>query len=108
MILQSLTAEGNGVVYQPTVSFGRAGEWVPISVEVSSLELKREGAGNYLLTVRIDVKSEIDTPLSIKSSAGGRDLYEPPKRVVTRILLDSSKIGVLAQAVFVIETGAEV
>jgi RNA polymerase sigma factor (sigma-70 family) len=108
MILQTLTAEGNGVVYQPTISFGRAGEWVPISVEVSSLELKQEGAGNYLLTVRIDVKSEIDTPISIKSSAGGRDLYEPPKRVVTRILLDSSKIGVLAQAVFVIETGAEV
>jgi DNA-binding CsgD family transcriptional regulator len=31
MILQTLTAEGNGVVYQPTVSFGRAGEWVPIN-----------------------------------------------------------------------------
>jgi RNA polymerase sigma factor (sigma-70 family) len=107
MILQTLTAEGNGVVYQPTISFGRGGEWVPLSVEVSSLELKRESAGNYLLTVRIDVNSEVETPISIKSSAGGRDLYEPPKRVVTRILLDSSKIGVLAQAVFVVETGAE-
>lgn len=106
LISQTLDFEGNKARYNPIVSFGRAGTWVPLEVKVTSTSLSPQTNGNYLLTAYIAVESELETALSIKSAANGRDLAEAPKRLITRLVLDSNRTQVLAQAVYVIEKGA--
>lgn len=108
LISQSLTAGAYGLDYQPTVSFGQAGMWVPLKVRVNSVEIKRVSGGKYMLTAHIAVESAIDTPIKIMAKADGRDLLEAPKQVITRFVLDSSKTQILSQAVYVVEKGAEV
>lgn len=107
LLVQGLSVDESGVLYQPMVSYGRDGEWIPLLVSSSTSNLARQVGGRYLLTVNIQVESEADSVIKVASSAGGRDLYEPPRQIVTRILLDASKLRVLAQAVLVLENGTE-
>jgi hypothetical protein len=106
LISQTLSNGPPGFSYEPVVSYGRDGEWVPVLVSVADSVIKRQKGGNYLFTAYIRVESGIESPIRIASKTEGRDLIGPPEQVVTRILLDSSKIKVLAQAVFVVEKGA--
>lgn len=107
LIAQTLGPVETGLSYEASVSFGRDGEWIPLSVRVAATDFKRQKDGNYLYIAILDVQSEVETPLKIAASAGGRDLFEAPSRLVTRILLDSSKLQVLAQAVLVLEAGTD-
>ena len=104
-ILQTLEFSDSGLRYNPVVSFGRAGLWIPLEVRVTSTEIMRQSNGNYLLTAFINVESEIESPIKISATASGRDLAEAPRQVITRLVLDSSKTQVLAQAVYVVEQG---
>lgn len=104
-ISQSLTIGGDRPRYEPVVSFGRDGRWVPLSVKVLSTEFERQKSGDYLLTVAIRVDSVVESPIEILASAGGRDLSVAPRLVVTRLLLDSSKTRVIAQTVYVDNDG---
>jgi hypothetical protein len=105
---QTLTTDSYGLTYRPTVSFGQAGNWVPLLVRVSSTDVTRQISGNYLLTVYIGVESAIESPIKIAATASGRDLAAAPKQVITRIVLDPSKTQVLAQAIYVVEKGVKV
>ena len=105
---QTLTTDSYGLTYRPTVSFGQAGNWVPLLVRVSSTDVTRQISGNYLLTVYIGVESVIESPIKIAATASGRDLAAAPKQVITRIVLDPSKTQVLAQAIYVVEKGVKV
>jgi RNA polymerase sigma factor (sigma-70 family) len=107
LISQTLSNGPSGFSYEPAVSYGQDGEWVPLLVSVADSVIKRQKGGNYLFTAYIRVESGIESPIRIASTTEGRDLIGPPGQVVTRILLDSSKIKVLSQAVFVVEKGAE-
>lgn len=107
LIAQTLGPVNTGLSYEASVSYGREGEWIPLSVRVAATDFKRQKDGNYLFIAILDVESEIDSPLKITASSGGRDLLEAPSRLVTRILLDSSKLQVLAQAVLVLEAGTD-
>jgi len=82
------------------------GGWVPTNSRVISANFERLVSGNYLLTAVIQVKSAVETTIVIPAAAGGRDLDALPSRVLTRVVLNSSKSQVLAQAVQVIEKGA--
>jgi hypothetical protein len=104
-ISQSLNLDGNEPLYDPVVSFGQDGRWVPLSVKVISTDFKRQKGGDYLLTASIQVESSISSPIEIMATAGGRDLVLPPRLVVTRLLLDPSKTRVLAQTVYVDDGG---
>lgn len=107
-IAQTISIEGKKLLYSPSVSFGRAGEWIPLLVGVSKSQIERLEDGNYLVTAFIAVDSAIDSPIRITATANGRDLDVAPDRLITRLVLDSSKTMVLSQAVYVIEseTGA--
>lgn len=105
LISQSLTIGGDEPQYEPVVSFGRDGRWVPLFVKVISTDFERQKNGEYLLTVTIRVDSTVESPIEILASAGGRDLSVAPKLVVTRLLLDSSKTRVIAQTVYVDNDG---
>lgn len=106
-LLQRIKADSDGISYEPTLSMGQEGMWVPLNVRVDSAEIKRSPNGNYLVTAFIAVESVIETPIKIAAKAGGRDLTEAPRQVITRLVLDPSKTQVLSQAVYVVEKGVE-
>jgi len=104
---QNIKIDPKGLSYEPTVSFGQSGMWIPLEVRVDSTEIKRSSNGNYLVTAVIAVESVIETPIKIVAKADGRDLIEAPRQVITRLVLDPSKTEVLSQVVYVVEKGAE-
>jgi len=69
--------------------------------------MERLASGNYMLTAVIQVKSEVDSTFVIPAFAAGRDLEVSPARVVTRVLLNSSKTQVVGQAVLVVERASK-
>ena len=83
------------------------GGWVPTNSRVISVNLERLLSGNYLLTAVIQVKSAIESTILIPADADGRDLEVLPQRVVTRVVLNSSKSQIVAQAIQVVERGAK-
>lgn len=102
-LTQSIYQDADGTSYDPIISFGRQGAWVPLNTKVISSEVERLASGNYLLTAVVQVKSEVDSTISIPAYSAGRDLEVAPARVVTRILLNASKTQVIGQAVLVVE-----
>lgn len=104
-ISQSLATGEDGLKYEPFLSFGRDGRWIPLSIKVISTEIKRQRSGDYLLTVSIQVESALESPIEIVATAGGRDLQAPPRQVVTRLLLDPSMTRVIAQSIYVDDDG---
>jgi len=105
-ISQSISVNGDEIAYEPVVAYGSGGTWVPLLVRVAEIEKRHLADGNYLLTVALTVESEVEVLMKIEAKAGGRDLDVAPARLVTRVLLDSSKTQVLSQAVYVIESEA--
>lgn len=105
LISQSLTIEGAGLRYDPVVSFGQRGRWIPLETKVTSTKLERQESGFYLLTAYVQVESAVETPIEILSKAEGRDLDLAPRQVITKLVLDSSKSRVIAQTVYVVDGG---
>jgi DNA-binding CsgD family transcriptional regulator len=106
-ISQILITDSNGLSYRPTVSFGQAGNWIPLVTRVASTEITRQMNGNYLFTVSIAVESTVDSPIKIAATANGRDLAAAPRQVITRLVLDPTKTRVVSQAIHVVERGAK-
>ncbi len=104
---QQLVTDSNGFNFMPTVSYGKAGSWVPLVTSVTYLDSERLLSGNYLVTAVIKVESEVVTPVVIPATASGRDLLQAPRQVITRLVLNPGKTQILAQAVFVVEKGVK-
>ena len=106
-ISQQLISDGSGFTYMPTLSFGKAGNWVPLITSLSYLNSERLLSGDYLVTAIIKVESVVETPVVIPASAMGRDLAQAPRQVITRLVLNPGKTQILAQAVYVVEKGVK-
>ena len=106
-ISQQLISGAKGFEYAPTLSFGRAGNWIPLLTSLSYLNSERLLSGDYLVTAIIKVESEVETPVVIPASAMGRDLAQAPRQVITRLVLNPGKTQILAQAVYVVEKGVK-
>ena len=106
-ISQQLISGAKGFEYAPTLSFGRAGNWIPLLTSLSYLNSERLLSGDYLVTAIIKVESEVETPVVIAASAMGRDLAQAPRQVITRLVLNPGKTQILAQAVYVVEKGVK-
>jgi len=104
---QRLISDARGFEYVPTLSFGQAGNWIPLVTSLSYLNSERLLSGDYLVTVIIKVESEVESPVVIPASAMGRDLAQAPRQVITRIVLNPGKTQILAQAVYVVERGVQ-
>lgn len=102
---QDLTVDGNGTSYKTGISVGMNGNWVPLNLSQTNVDIERLSSGNYLVTATMVVESVVETPITVPSSANGTDLASAPKSVITRLLLSASKTQVLAQAVLVNESG---
>ena len=101
---QDISVDGNGTTYKTGISAGIKGNWVPLNLSQTTVDIERLASGNYLVTATMMVDSAVETPITVPSSTTGTDLISAPKSVKTRLLLSASKTQVLAQAVLVNES----
>jgi RNA polymerase sigma factor (sigma-70 family) len=104
LIDQMITVDGTGTNYSVnTVNVGFAGNWN--SVEINNIEssIERLSNGQYLVTATIQIGYLNPSNFIIPTGARGYDLNDAPKSITTRILLNSGKSQILAQAVQVLE-----
>ena len=104
LIDQVITVDGSGTNYSAnTVNVGFAGNWN--SVEINSIDsaIERLPNGQYLVTATINIGYLKPSNFLIPISGRGYDLADAPKSITTRILLNSGKTQILAQAAQVLE-----
>jgi RNA polymerase sigma factor (sigma-70 family) len=104
LIDQMITVDGTGTNYTAnTVNVGFAGNWN--SVEINNMEstIERLANGQYLVTATINIGYLNPTTFTIPIGNRGYDLDDAPKSITTRILLNSGKTQILAQAAQVLE-----
>ena len=104
LIDQAITVDGSGTNYSAnTVNVGFAGSWN--SVEINSIDsaIERLSNGQYLVTATIHIGYLNPSNFVIPTGNRGYDLGDAPKSITTRILLNSGKTQILAQAAQVLE-----
>ena len=106
-ISQQLVSDSQGFNYLPSLSYGKAGAWIPLVTKLTYLNSERMLSGDYLITAIIKVESEVETVVVIPASASGRDLVTAPRQVITRLVLNPGKTQILSQAVYVVEKGVK-
>ena len=106
-ISQRLVSDSQGFSYLPSISYGKAGAWIPLITKLTYLNSERMLSGDYLVTAIIKVESEVESLVVIPASASGRDLLTAPRQVITRLVLNPGKTQILSQAVYVVEKGVK-
>jgi len=98
LMSQSIIVDGSGTTYYASPSISVAGSWFPLTQTGHASTISRLSNGNYLLTATIYIDSTIDSPLFVPAT-GGLDVDAIPNEITTRIILNSSKSTILAQAI---------
>jgi hypothetical protein len=98
LISQTITVDGSGTSYFASPSVTVAGSWFPLTQTGSASTITRLSNGNYLLTATIYIDSTVDSALFV-AATGGLDVDAIPSEITTRIILNSSKSSILAQAI---------
>lgn len=98
LISQTITVDGAGTSYFASPSVTVAGSWFPLTQSGSASTVTRLSNGNYLLTATIYIDSTVDSALFV-AATGGLDVDAIPNEITTRIILNSSKSTILAQAI---------
>ena len=101
---QNIVVDGTGTSYTVDISAGMNGSWVPLNLSYTNVDIERLASGNYLVTATMMIDSAVETIITVPSSTNGTDLITVPKSVTTRLLLNSGKTQILAQAVLVTES----
>jgi len=98
LMSQSVTVDGAGTSYFASPSVTVAGSWFPLTQSGSASTITRLSNGNYLLTATLYIDSTVDSALFV-AATGGLDVDAIPNEITTRIILNSSKSTILAQAI---------
>jgi hypothetical protein len=106
LMSQSVTVDGSGTSYYASPSITVAGSWFPLTQTGSASVITRLSNGNYLLTATLYIDSTIDSPLFV-AATGGLDVDAIPNEITTRIILNSSKSTILAQAINISAKGVK-
>ena len=106
LMSQSVTVDGSGTSYYASPSITVAGSWFPLTQTGSASAITRLSNGNYLLTATLYIDSTIDSPLFV-AATGGLDVDAIPNEITTRIILNSSKSSILAQAINISAKGVK-
>ena len=106
LMSQSVTIDGSGTSYYASPSITVAGSWFPLTQSGSASAISRLSNGNYLLTATLYIDSTVDSALFVPAT-GGLDVDAIPNEMTTRIILDSSKSTILAQAINISAKGVK-
>ena len=98
LMSQSVVVDGAGTSYYASPSITVAGSWFPLTQTGSASTISRLSSGNYLLTATLYIDSTVESALFV-AATGGLDVDAIPDVITTRIILDSSKSTILAQAI---------
>jgi RNA polymerase sigma factor (sigma-70 family) len=106
LVSQTITVDGSGTSYFASPSVTVAGSWFPLTQSGSASTITRLSDGNYLLTATIYIDSTVDSALFV-AATGGLDVDAIPNEITTRIILNSSKSTILAQAINISAKGVK-
>jgi len=100
LIDQLITVDGTGTNYSiNNINVGFGGNWRSVEVKSTDTSVDRLANGNYLITATSTIGYLKTSDFVIPTGARGYDLADAPATITTRILLNSGKTQVLAQAV---------
>jgi RNA polymerase sigma factor (sigma-70 family) len=103
LIDQLITVDGTGTNYSAnSINVGFGGNWRSVEVKSTETSVDRLANGNYLITATFNIGYLNTTDFVMPTGKRGYDLVDAPKTITTRVLLNSGKTTVLAQAVQVI------
>ena len=106
LLAQTITVDGAGTSYVVTPSITIAGNWYPLTLNETTFNTQRLPNGNYLLVANLWVNSTAESGIFI-DTLNGRDVDAIPELITTRIIMDSSKSQILAQAINISARGVK-
>jgi hypothetical protein len=100
LIDQLITIDGTGTNYDiNNINVGFAGNWNSVEINSVDTSIERLANGQHLITATANIGYLKPSTFSIPTGARGYDLADAPASITTRVLLNSGKTQVLAQAV---------
>jgi hypothetical protein len=100
LIDQLITIDGTGTNYSATsINVGFGGNWRGVEIKSTDTSIDRLANGNHLITATFNIGYLKTSTLVMPTGKRGYDLVDAPKSITTRVLLNSGKTQVLAQAV---------
>jgi RNA polymerase sigma factor (sigma-70 family) len=100
LIDQLITVDGTGTNYSiNNINVGFGGNWRAVEVKSTDSSVDRLANGNYLITATSTIGYLKTSDFVIPTGARGYDLADAPATITTRVLMNSGKTQVLAQAV---------
>jgi RNA polymerase sigma factor (sigma-70 family) len=100
LIDQVVIVDGTGTNYSiNSINVGFGGNWRSVDVNSTDSSIDRLANGNYLITATSTIGYLSTSDFVIPTGARGYDLTDAPATITTRVLLNSGKTQVLAQAV---------
>jgi len=104
LIDQLITVDGSGTNYSAnTINIGFGGSWRAVEINSTESMIERMPNGQHLVTANFTIGYLKNSEISVPTGKRGYDLADAPKSITTRILLNSGKSQILAQAVQVLE-----
>ena len=104
LIDQLITVDGTGTNYAAnTINIGFGGQWNSVEINSTDSSIERLANGQFLITATFNIGYLKPGEFSIPTGNRGYDLNDAPKSITTRILLNSGKTQILAQAAQVVE-----
>ena len=100
LIDQLITVDGVGTNYSvKNISVGFGGSWRSVEVKSTDTSINRLANGTYLITANSTIGYLKTSDFAMPTGSRGYDLVDAPATITTRVLLNSGKTQVLAQAV---------
>jgi RNA polymerase sigma factor (sigma-70 family) len=100
LIDQLITVDGTGTNYSANaINVGFSGDWRSVEIKSTDTSIDRLANGQHLVTATFTIGYLNTTDFEIPTGKRGYDLDDAPKAITTRVLLNSGKTQVLAQAV---------
>jgi RNA polymerase sigma factor (sigma-70 family) len=100
LIDQLITIDGTGTNYTiNNINVGFVGNWNAVEVNSVDSSIERLANGQHLITATANIGYLKPSTFAIPTGSRGYDLGDAPATITTRVLLNSGKTQVLAQAV---------
>jgi RNA polymerase sigma factor (sigma-70 family) len=100
LIDQLITVDGTGTNYSINyINVGFGGNWNSVEINSTETSIERLANGQHLITATANIGYLKPSTFSIPTGSRGYDLADAPATITTRVLLNSGKTTILAQAV---------